>query len=187
MWTATDGWQSDGTEMWARSGKFKNVPHSSIQNAWFYPVKNPWQIDGTVSAVNCSLPSLSICFLGIFLISYSELQASLPPFLIISCFFPCFFLTSLLSFHLSLCHLFHPHTYSSSCTRRQAGQCSRCSWRSAPAKHNSVVSLLGMKQNATARNRTEHSRDEGSVEQRGHHTHLSHWVHVRNIANCCTL
>lgn len=63
--------------------------------------------------------------------------------------------------------LFSP-SYLFSRAHRQAGQRSRCSWRSAPAKHSSVVTLLGMKQNASARKRTGLSRAESFEEQRGH-------------------
>lgn len=59
-------------------------------------------------------------------------------------------------------------SYLFSRAHKQAGQWSRCSWRSAPAKHNSVVTLLGMKQNASARKRTGRSRAESFEEQRGH-------------------
>lgn len=77
-----------------------------------------------------------------------------------------------LSVWLSLSHLFYPHTYSFPHTHKQTGQWSRCGWRSAPAKHNSVVTLLGMKQNASARKRTEHSGAESFEEQQGHLTYL---------------
>lgn len=37
--------------------------------------------------------------------------------------------------------LIHPHLHIETHTHGQTGQYSRCSWRSAPAEHNSVVSL----------------------------------------------
>lgn len=78
----------------------------------------------THTPVNCELlhlPSLS-CFLHLLSALWVSLSLSFSQSLILS------------SYLFILTH-----------THKQTGQWSRCGWRSAPAKHNGVVTLLGMK------------------------------------------